>query len=100
MALGQRLASKKVSQAAEAKALFLGSTRQIPGVARVDLDGGKTLGEQSFRVFIQRGNQTAEYALYDLKGELLDRYPTVYIDLLVLEADASDEHPLTAESAR
>src|SRR5947207_13356434 len=83
----------------KANRLFLERVRQIPGVVHVEPDGGQTMGEQSFRVYLRDGDLDAEYCVYDLKGELYDTYPEARLRVLVLEASDLPEAASGARSA-
>src|SRR5437588_10602813 len=69
----------------KANSLFLEQAQRMPGVLRVEPYGGKTIGEQSFRVFVRKEDIETEYRIYDLQGELYERYPGVRLDVWVLE---------------
>ena len=69
----------------KANALFLSRVQQMPGVLCVEPYGGRTVGEQPFRVYVRKDDLEAEYAVYDLRGELYEQYSSARLDVWVLE---------------
>ena len=65
--------------------LFLERVRDVPGVVHVEPVGGKTIGEQSFMVYVRDGDLDAEYGVYRVKGEVYDRYPDARLCVELLE---------------
>jgi hypothetical protein len=64
---------------------FFDRVRRIAGVAEVETRGGEALSERSFIVYLERRDIEVEYSVYELKGQMLDRYPGARLDVLVLQ---------------
>jgi hypothetical protein len=74
--------------------LFLERVRHVPGVVHVEPFGGKTIGEQSFMVYVRDGDLDAEYGVYRVKGEVYDRYRDAQLRVELLEqSDIPEGHP-------
>ncbi len=89
----------RLTETQEANYQFLERIQQIAGVVQVEPNGGETAGEQTIIVYIQDGNVDAEYRVYELKGELYERYPGARLVVSILEesdavaAEENQERP-------
>ncbi len=48
--------------------------------------GAEGPGVSAFHVYLRPDNRDTEYAVYEVKGQVYDRYPDAYLDVVVLEA--------------
>ena len=78
---------------------FLERVRGVPGVVHVEPFRGKTLGEQSFAVYVRDGDVAAEYGVYAVEGEVYNRYPDAQLRVEILEQSDLPEASLEAPAA-
>ena len=68
--------------------LFEEVVEQLPGVLRVERWDGAGHGAPTFHIYLRPEDRDAEYAVYELKGQVYDRYPEAYLDVVVLETNS------------
>jgi hypothetical protein len=71
--------------------LFAEEVRRLPGVLRVEHCGqerGNAGGAAAptFHIYVRPGDREAEYAIYELQGQVYDRFPEAYLEVVVLDA--------------
>jgi hypothetical protein len=95
VAVGTALETATPTETAKGQQLFLDEVRTLNGVLHVENYGGRTIGERSIRVHVRRGDLETEYAVYDLKGAVYQRYPDACLNVEVWLEDC----PETAAAA-
>jgi len=85
-ASGTAVALPPPSAMETAHRLFREEVGRLPGVLRVEQWGEAGLGAPTFHIYLRPGDRDTEYAVYEVKGQVYDRYPETYLDVVVLEA--------------
>ena len=70
----------------EAGRFFAEKIGRLPGVVRVERWGAEGPGAPAFHVYLRPDDRETEYAVYEAKGQVYDRYPDAYLEVVVLEA--------------
>jgi hypothetical protein len=83
---GTSLVPPPPSDMENAGRLFGEEVGRLPGVLRVEQWGEEGPGVPTFHVFLRPDDRDTEYAVYEVKGQVYDRYPEAYLDVVVLEA--------------
>jgi hypothetical protein len=83
---GTALAPPPHSDMEKACRLFGEEVGRLPGVLRVERWGEVGPGAPTFHVYLRPDDRETEYAVYEVKGQVYDRYPGAYLDVVVLEA--------------
>lgn len=68
----------------QADRMFLEGVRQIPG-ARLELQGGRTSGNRTTRVFIASRGSEAWRRVRELEGRVIDAFPAARFDVWLSE---------------
>jgi hypothetical protein len=66
--------------------LFEEEVGRLPGVLRVERWGEEGSGAPTFHIYLRPDDRDSEYAVYEVKGQVYDRFPEAYLDVVVLEA--------------
>jgi hypothetical protein len=66
--------------------LFEEEVGRLPGVVRIERWGEEGSRTPTFHVYVRPDDRDAEYAVYEVKGRIYDRFPEAYLDVVVLEA--------------
>jgi hypothetical protein len=74
---------------------FAEEISRLPGVIRVARWGDEGAAP-TFHVYVRPGDRETEYAIYELQGQVYDRFPEAYLEVVVL--DALDTPPPTGET--
>jgi hypothetical protein len=80
------LAPPPLSERERAGRLFAEEVGRLPGVLRVERWGDDLPGAPTFHVYLRADDSETEYAVYELKGQVYDRCPEAYLEVVVLEA--------------
>jgi hypothetical protein len=70
----------------EAGQLFAEEVGRLAGVLWVERWSEEGPGVPTFHVYLRPDDRDTEYAVYELKGRVYDRFPAAYLDVVVLEA--------------
>jgi hypothetical protein len=74
------------SDAETAHQLFVEEVGRLPGVLQVEQWGEEESGFPTFHIYLRPDDRDTEYAVYEVKGRVYDRFPDAYLDVVVLEA--------------
>jgi hypothetical protein len=80
--------------AQEGVQFFLEGVRNLPGVQRVEVVGGRSPSEPSLVVYVPEGDLEAERRIYGLEADAYRQYPSLRLDVLVEGTDT--EEPIAA----
>jgi hypothetical protein len=79
---------------AQAGRLFGEEVGRLPGVLRVEWWGEEGPGAPTFHVYVKPDDYETECAVYEAKGQIYDRYPEAYLEVVVLAAIGKPLNPL------
>jgi hypothetical protein len=65
---------------------FAEEVGRLPGVLKLEQWGEVGTGVPTFHVYLRPDDRDTEFAVYEVKGQVYDRYPESYLDVVVLEA--------------
>jgi hypothetical protein len=74
------------SSSQEAGRLFAEEIERLAGVLRVERWDEVGPCSPTFHVYVRPDDRDTEYAVYELHGQIYDRYPDAYLEVVVLEA--------------
>src|SRR5260370_20011744 len=80
------LAPHRSADTEKAGRLFGEEVGRLPGVLRVERWAETGPGAPTFHIYLWPDDRDTEYAVYELKGQVYDRYPEAYLEVVVLEA--------------
>jgi hypothetical protein len=83
---GTALALPPTADNEKAGRLFAQEVGRLSGVLRVEQWGEAGSGAPAFHVYLRPNDRETEYAVYEVKGRVYDRFPDAYLDVVVLEA--------------
>jgi hypothetical protein len=83
---GTALAPPPPSDTEQAGQFFAEEVGRLPGVLQVEWWGEEGSGAPTFHVYLRPDDRDTVYAIYEVKGQVYDRYPDAYLDVVVLEA--------------
>ena len=83
---GTVLAPPPTADGEKAGRLFAQEVGRLPDVLRVEQWGEAGSGTPAFHVYLRPDDRETEYAVYEAKGQVYDRYPDAYLEVVVLEA--------------
>ena len=89
---GITLAPLPLCDSERAGDLFAEEVGRLPGVLRVERWGQERSdarvgsGAPTFHVYLRPDDREAEYAVYELQGQVYDRFPEAYLEVVVLDA--------------
>jgi hypothetical protein len=66
--------------------LFEAEAGRLAGVLRVERWGEDGSCAPTFHIYLRPGDRETEHAVYEIKGQVYDRFPEAYLEVVVLEA--------------
>lgn len=77
------ITSQPPTKSEQAKVFVLQQIENLPGILKVELHGGETLGEQEVHVFVSDKDYDTEMGVYDITGKAYEQFPNARLDVTV-----------------